>query len=94
LLDLPHAAERLKLFPADLTVPGSFMQALEGCKYVIHTASPYALEVPPGQVGNVHAHQGLVNPLRQPNKQQAKQPAQQLNLGEFNPGAATRIRFA
>jgi hypothetical protein len=65
LLALPHAAERLKLFPADLTVPGSFMQAMEGCKYVIHTASPYALEVPPGQVGHVHAHERFGDQLQQ-----------------------------
>ncbi len=51
LLELPGAAERLKLFAADLTVPGSFMHAMAGCRFVIHTASPYALECPPGQVG-------------------------------------------
>lgn len=51
LLDLPGAAERLKLFAADLTVPGSFLHAMAGCSCVIHTASPYALECPPGQVG-------------------------------------------
>lgn len=50
LLSLPYAQERLRLFPADLAVPGSFMPAVAGCRYVIHTASPYALECPPGQV--------------------------------------------
>jgi len=49
LLSLPYAQERLRLFPADLTVPGSFMHAIAGCRYVIHTASPYALECPAGQ---------------------------------------------
>lgn len=73
LLNLPHAAERLKLFPADLTVPGSFMQSMEGCKYVIHTASPYALEVPPGQVGHVHMWGG--DSSGGPTKQPAEQPA-------------------
>lgn len=53
LTSMPHAEERLKLFAADLTVPGSFMQAIVGCECVIHTASPYALECPPGQVGIV-----------------------------------------
>jgi len=49
LLSLPYAQERLHLFPADLTAPGSFMPAIAGCRYVIHTASPYALECPAGQ---------------------------------------------
>lgn len=31
----------LKLFEADLLVPGSFAKAMEGCEYVIHTASPF-----------------------------------------------------
>ncbi len=31
----------LKLFEADLLEPGSFAKAMEGCEYVIHTASPF-----------------------------------------------------
>lgn len=58
LTQLQGADERLKLFAADLTLPGSFMQAMAGCKYVIHTASPYALECPPGQVGRVRGSAG------------------------------------
>jgi dihydroflavonol-4-reductase len=42
---LPGAAERLHLFPADLLTPGSFRDAISGCSAVIHTASPYAIQV-------------------------------------------------
>lgn len=45
LRGLPHAAERLELVEADLLVPGSFDAAARGCEHVIHTASPYALDV-------------------------------------------------
>lgn len=42
LLSLADQAEgSLKLFEADLLVPGSFAKAMEGCEYVIHTASPF-----------------------------------------------------
>lgn len=47
---LPGAAERLRLFQADLLQPGSFHPAMQGCRYVIHTASPYTLTVRRGQV--------------------------------------------
>ena len=40
---LPGAADRLKLFKTDLTEPGSFDKAFEGCTYVIHCASPFIL---------------------------------------------------
>ena len=42
---LPGAAERLKLFKADLLAPGSFEEPVKGCDYVIHTASPFVLKV-------------------------------------------------
>lgn len=42
---LPGAAERLTLHAADLLVPGSFDAVVEGATYVIHSASPVALEV-------------------------------------------------
>lgn len=32
---------QLKLFAADLLEPGAFAQAMQGCKVVIHTASPF-----------------------------------------------------
>ncbi len=44
---LPGAAERLTLYAADLLVPGSFDAAVEGATYVLHSASPVALEVVP-----------------------------------------------
>ena len=45
LTDLPGAAERLELVEADLVEPGAFDEAVVGCEYVIHTASPYVLDV-------------------------------------------------
>mmetsp|Transcript_868 Transcript_868/g.1495 ORF Transcript_868/g.1495 Transcript_868/m.1495 type:complete len:355 (-) Transcript_868:3-1067(-) len=42
LQNLDGAAERLKMFSGcDLTKKGSFDAAIEGCKIVIHTASPF-----------------------------------------------------
>eukprot|EP00439_Symbiodinium_sp_Y106_P012510 s1222_g1.t2 len=37
---LEGAADRLRLFPADLMTPGSFDEAVKGCKAVFHVASP------------------------------------------------------
>ena len=31
----------MTIFEADLTVPGSFMAAIDGCVAVLHTASPF-----------------------------------------------------
>lgn len=45
LKSLPGATERLSLFAANLLVPGSFDKAIEGATYVLHSASPVALEV-------------------------------------------------
>jgi dihydroflavonol-4-reductase len=42
---LPGAADRLELVEADLTRPGSFDAPAAGCAGVIHTASPYVLDV-------------------------------------------------
>jgi dihydroflavonol-4-reductase len=44
LADVP-GAERLELVAADLMRPESFTDAVAGCEYVIHTASPYVLQV-------------------------------------------------
>ncbi|PNH06562.1 Tetraketide alpha-pyrone reductase 1, partial [Tetrabaena socialis] len=44
---LPGAASRLRLFAADLLLPGSFDSPVAGCDFVIHTASPFALGVGP-----------------------------------------------
>ncbi|KAG2445702.1 hypothetical protein HXX76_000309 [Chlamydomonas incerta] len=49
LKSLPGAAERLKLFKADLLAEGSFDAAVSGCEYVLHTASPFNIKVPPSQ---------------------------------------------
>jgi bifunctional dihydroflavonol 4-reductase/flavanone 4-reductase len=40
LLSLPGAAERLKIFQADLCEEGAFDSAVEGCEGVFHVASP------------------------------------------------------
>lgn len=42
------AADRpgeLRFFSADLTEPGAFHEAMEGCSHVFHVASPYRLDV-------------------------------------------------
>ena len=46
----------LKLFAADLTTPGAFDQAMQGCEVVLHTASPFVLE------GFTDAEAALVRP--------------------------------
>lgn len=45
LTNLPGATARLELFEADLLRPESFVSAVDGCHYVIHTASPYTINV-------------------------------------------------
>ena len=45
LAALAGAKERLRLFSADLMAPGSFGEAIAGCSAVMHTASPYAIDV-------------------------------------------------
>lgn len=52
LLSLPGAQEQLQLFAADLLRPGSFDEAVAGCTYVIHTASPYMIDCQPGEVSS------------------------------------------
>ena len=42
---LPGAEDRLDLVAADLVTPGVFNQIVDGCEYVIHTASPYVTDV-------------------------------------------------
>lgn len=48
---LPGAAQRLRLFRADLMEAGSFDEAVAGCDYVLHTASPFVINVRAGGVG-------------------------------------------
>ncbi|HEX2403930.1 MAG TPA: SDR family oxidoreductase, partial [Acidimicrobiia bacterium] len=50
LTSLSGAAERLELTGADLLTPGAFDDAVRDCEYVIHTASPYAINVADPQV--------------------------------------------
>ncbi len=45
LTSLPGAADRLDLVAADLNDAGSYADAVTGCEYVIHVASPYTLNV-------------------------------------------------
>ncbi len=45
LLGLPGASERLELVEADLLSNGAYDRAIEGCDYVMHTASPYQINV-------------------------------------------------
>jgi dihydroflavonol-4-reductase len=45
LMALPGAVERLDLVPADLLDPDAFDEAVVGCDYVLHTASPFQLDV-------------------------------------------------
>lgn len=42
---LPGAGERLELVEADLLAPHAFKDQLDGCDIVMHTASPYVLDV-------------------------------------------------
>jgi len=45
LTDLDPSGDRLQLLAADLVVDGSFDEAIAGCEYVLHTASPFVLNV-------------------------------------------------
>ena len=45
LTQLPGAADRLQLVEADLLTPGSYDTAVAGCDVVLHTASPYVINV-------------------------------------------------
>jgi len=45
LLALPGAAERLELVEANLLTKGSYDKIVEGCDFVLHTASPYTMNV-------------------------------------------------
>lgn len=45
LVSLPGASDRLELVGADLTRSGSFDEAVKGADIVMHTASPYVIDV-------------------------------------------------
>ncbi len=45
LTGVPGAADRLELVAADLLDDGAFDALMQGCEYVMHTASPYIIDV-------------------------------------------------
>ncbi|WVZ06220.1 hypothetical protein V8G54_019566 [Vigna mungo] len=45
LTNLPGASEKLRIFSADLSDPESFNEAIEGCFGVLHTATPFDVEL-------------------------------------------------
>ena len=57
LLDLQNKyPDQFHLFEADLLIEGSFDSAMQGCQYVLHTASPFF-------VGNIkNAQKSLIDP--------------------------------
>ena len=65
LTSLPGADRALELVAADLMIEGSLDGAVEGCEYVMHVASPYALNVADPQRDLVDpAVQGTLSLLR------------------------------
>jgi dihydroflavonol-4-reductase len=64
LTQLPGAPDRLELVEADLLKPGSYDGAVSGCDVVMHTASPYVIDVKDAQRDLVDpAVNGTVNVL-------------------------------
>ncbi|MEL6235760.1 MAG: NAD-dependent epimerase/dehydratase family protein [Pseudomonadota bacterium] len=50
LIDLAAASPgRLRFFGADLLTPGAYAEAIQGCRVVFHTASPFAMSVADAQ---------------------------------------------
>lgn len=49
LMALPGAAERLEMVSAELTTPNAFDEHVKGVAYVLHTASPYVIDVKDAQ---------------------------------------------
>ncbi|TFH26984.1 MAG: aldehyde reductase [Myxococcales bacterium] len=43
---VPEASERLELVEADLTKDQGWPEAVAGCRYVLHVASPFPLDIP------------------------------------------------
>jgi dihydroflavonol-4-reductase len=65
LTSLPGAAKGLELVQAELLTEGSYDEAIAGCEYVIHTASPYVIDVKDPQRDLVDpALKGTLNVLR------------------------------
>ena len=65
LTSLSRAAGRLELVQAELLTEGSYDEAIAGCEYVIHAASPYVLHVTDPQKDLVDpALKGTMNVLQ------------------------------
>jgi dihydroflavonol-4-reductase len=65
LTSFSGAAERLELVQAELLTEGSYDEAIAGCEYIIHTASPYVLHVADPQENLVDpALKGTINILQ------------------------------
>ena len=65
LRSLPGASDRLELLTAELLAEGSYDAAISGCDIVIHTASPYVVNVKDPQRDLVEpAENGTLNVLR------------------------------
>jgi len=65
LTELPGASERLELVQADLLTDGAYDSVVEGCDYVLHTASPYVVNVKDPQTELVDpAVKGTTNVLK------------------------------
>lgn len=73
LTSLPGAEERLELVEAELQDEGSYDDAVKGCEVVIHTASPYVIDVKDPQKDLVDpAVEGTLNVLRSAKKASVK----------------------
>ncbi|KAK8639744.1 hypothetical protein V6N13_138114 [Hibiscus sabdariffa] len=55
LTSLPGAPDKLKIFTADLRYPDSFDAAIQGCKGLVHTASPM-----PNEFANNESHEEVL----------------------------------
>jgi nucleoside-diphosphate-sugar epimerase len=65
LTSLEGATERLQLFQADLLKEGAFEKIVDGCEFVLHTASPYIVNVKDSQTELVDpAVNGTLNVLK------------------------------
>ncbi len=65
LTSLSVASERLELVQAELLDEGSYDNAVAGCEYVIHSASPYVLDVDDSQKDLLDpAKKGTLNVLK------------------------------
>ncbi len=65
LTSLDGASERLSLYQADLLEEGIFEKIVDGCDYVLHTASPYIVNVKDSQTELVDpAVNGTLNVLK------------------------------